>query len=172
MTSSIGPPRCRRLPLVPRARRIASNPGLGLVLALVFGCGSRPPEERFTPSAEAARAAVEQVLTQRRDSTPIAGKPGDVEAKLVDSKLLKDRPLRDFEVISELPWDQGRCYSVRLKWDSPPEDDVVRYIVLGIDPIWVFRVEDAEGRLPMRHDAGAEPAKNKPLAERAAKDQP
>jgi hypothetical protein len=36
----------------------------------------------------------------------------------------------------------GRCYVVGLKFDNPPAERRERFVVVGIDPLWVFRKED------------------------------
>ena len=40
--------------------------------------------------------------------------------------------------------DETRAFAVRLSLENPPEVQVVRYLVVGNDPLWVFRQEDYE----------------------------
>ena len=105
------------------------------------GCGSRARD--YTPSPHAARASLELVLTewsQGRLSGSIAGKPN---VQVVDTSRQQGQTLRSFSVLSETSVGaEGRCYVVRLQFDNSAADERARYVVVGIDPIWVFRKED------------------------------
>ena len=127
-------------------------PGLmqiaGLAAALlgtvgVFGC-ARSDMDRFTPSVDSATACLEAELTAWQDGRSAdelaSGKPA---VRLVDTARLPGQKLRSFEVLSKSRASAaGWTYVVRLSLDKPVAEVRARYIVVGIDPIWIFRKED------------------------------
>jgi hypothetical protein len=46
-----------------------------------------------------------------------------------------------YEILGEVPGDTPRCFAVDLQYD-PPRREKARFVVVGIDPLWVFRLED------------------------------
>ncbi len=119
-----------------------------LLVALVAGCGKNEPPapnlDRYTPAPELARAAVEAVLTSWK-----TGQPVDPEGRLpklvvTDKHRKEGQVLEEFEILGETPGDAKRCFAVKLKLSRPDEELRVRYAVIGIDPLLVFRHEDLE----------------------------
>ena len=47
-----------------------------------------------------------------------------------------------FTVLGLAPGDGPRVFTVKLTLDRPAEETRVRYVVIGVDPIWVIRHED------------------------------
>ena len=43
---------------------------------------------------------------------------------------------------AEPPADAECCYAVRLFLENPTQEQTVRFVVLGLDPVWVMRHED------------------------------
>ncbi len=134
--------------------------GLLLLLAGGAGCGHRSGYERYIPSEEAATRAVEAALAAWRDGQP----PGRVESvapplQVVDTHRRPGQTLKDYEVLGLVRRDGPRCVAVRLVLDAPPEEQRVRYIVVGIDPLWVFRQEDYEMFSCMEHPTQPEDPK-------------
>jgi hypothetical protein len=108
------------------------------------GCSRSPGVADFTPPADNARRALEAALNHWQ-----AGhKPGTVPGvsapavEVVDSKWKAGQQLRSFEVLKEeAPGPGPRYFTVRLTPPKGPAQEV-RYAVLGIDPIWVYREDD------------------------------
>ena len=50
--------------------------------------------------------------------------------------------LESYRILGETRGSAGRTFAVILKLDNPAEEIRARYIVVGIDPLWVFRQED------------------------------
>ena len=48
------------------------------------------------------------------------------------------------ELIGEVSTDAARGFAARLTLEKPDEEPVVRFLAIGIDPLWVFRQEDYE----------------------------
>jgi len=107
------------------------------------GC-ARDGEQRFTPEPDVARAALEAVLNDWQ-----AGKtPGPIKGQrliqVADTQRRSGQLLLGYEILGELPADKDRRFQVRLTLDQPAGEEKVQYVVVGIDPLWVFRLEDYE----------------------------
>jgi hypothetical protein len=64
--------------------------------------------------------------------------------QVVDSKRPAGQSLRGFTVLGAAPGDGPREFTVRLQFDDSAAGVRARYVVFGLDPIWVFRREDYE----------------------------
>ncbi|HJT35088.1 MAG TPA: hypothetical protein VJ783_23880 [Pirellulales bacterium] len=132
------------------AGRIFSCRWLAAALALVgfSGCGrSLPDYARYVPSAARAQDALEQVLSAWKDGRPagpLASKFEPVTIQVADSRRKPGQRLVDYELLGEISGDGPRTFVVRLKLANPTDQLVVRYYLVGIDPLWVFRQEDFE----------------------------
>jgi hypothetical protein len=105
------------------------------------GCGQRAGE--YTPAPEAARASLEAALTAWRDGVAPRAIDSKPKVQVVDTQRRPGQTLRSFEVLSETSLaGEGRCYVVGLSFDSPAASERARFVVVGIDPIWVFRKDD------------------------------
>lgn len=116
---------------------------IALACVICLGCGQR--NQDFIPSEDTARHALEAYLTawQNGDrSQTVAGtKPPVMSA---DGLLLAGRTLERFTVLGPAPGDAPRCFAVRLSLGNPKAELRERYVVVGLDPLWVFRYEDYE----------------------------
>jgi hypothetical protein len=144
-----------------RSRRLALR---WLVVAwLASGCGSskHDPVDLGPPDLEASKAALVASLDawkadQRGSGVMIGSAP---TIGIVDA-MRTERPLLEYEVVGPLMIvDKGRPFAVRLVLDAPRETVAARYVVIGRDPLWVFRQEDFERMLHWEHkmDREAEP---------------
>ncbi|MSR59217.1 MAG: hypothetical protein EXS05_16500 [Planctomycetaceae bacterium] len=61
---------------------------------------------------------------------------------VVDHLQQVGRPLEAFEILGEVPGQAARCFAVRLRLSEPELEVRERYVVIGIDPLWVYRQED------------------------------
>ena len=52
--------------------------------------------------------------------------------------------LRSFAILGETEGENVRQFTVRLEVEGDDAPRLVRYNVLGRDPVWVFRLEDYE----------------------------
>jgi hypothetical protein len=119
-----------------------------LLAALAAGCGTsggnRSPDA-FVPPVETARSALEASLRAWRGGHPAGpAEASGTRVEVWDSERDPARPLKSFEILGPVDADRARGFAVRLAFDGPPEEEVVRYLVLGQDPLWVFRQEDYE----------------------------
>jgi hypothetical protein len=116
-----------------------------LLLACVAGCGAKPGYQRYVPSEDAGQTALEAVLQAWQQGEPPGGLTDVTPAvQVVDTHRRPAQRLRRFEVLGPVPADGQRRYAVRLFLDNPPEEQKARFVVIGLDPLWVFRLEDYE----------------------------
>jgi hypothetical protein len=113
---------------------------------LVGGCGGpQRGYERFIPSEEAGQAALETALSAWRDGQqPGLMREAGPAIRLVDSQHKPGQKLTAFTVLGPTTGDAPRCYAVRLTFDEPREEVRGRFVVFGLDPLWVMRYEDYE----------------------------
>lgn len=118
------------------------------VLVILSGCGPGP-EKRFVPSTESAEQTLETALTawQNGKKPPCLAQeksPATPAIQLIDTHHKKDQRLAKFTVLGPTTGDATRCYAVRLSFENPSEEARARFVVLGLDPLWVMRYEDYE----------------------------
>jgi hypothetical protein len=107
------------------------------------GCSTPPPDtQRFVPSPETGRQAVEGALRLWQQGQSAPAELNGVKVYLADNHHAPKQKLRRFAILGETPGDYPRCYAVRLWLEEPEEVVRVRYVVFGIDPLWVYRHED------------------------------
>jgi hypothetical protein len=129
-----------------------------LLTCAAFGCGGRAADPaRFVPSALVAKQALTTALEAWKRGRP-TGLMDDASPALhvVDESRPKDQRLLNFEILGEIPGKGPRTFNVRLETENPSSRETVRYIVVGIDPLWVFRQFDydkmAHWEMDMKHD--------------------
>jgi hypothetical protein len=122
--------------------------GLLLAVAALPGCGSS--SNAHQPTASTARAALDSALSAWKNgegADALAAKSPSVQA--VDSHWRAGQRLTSYEVVKEEPGEGDQRFTVRLTEDdpksktkSPVSSKEVTYVVIGRDPIWVYRDED------------------------------
>jgi hypothetical protein len=123
------------------------------------GCSSEASAiQRFIPSEESSQAAISTAFEAWKNSTP-AGPVPDTSPliHLTDNHRRPNEKLVSYRILGEVPGDTPRCYAVELKFD-PPRDERARYVVVGIDPLWVFRMEDYQLLAHWEHKMEPKPA--------------
>jgi hypothetical protein len=108
--------------------------------------------ERFVPSPEQSETALRAVFEAWRQGTPPGLVPDTTPAVHVTDTFRKpDETLVDYRILGEVPSDKKRCYAVELRY-APERAERTRFLVVGIDPLWVFRLEDAENLAHWEHN--------------------
>ncbi len=116
-----------------------------LLIALLLLAGCARKNEDFIPAPELAENALVQVLEAWKAGQPAGEIPNTKPAVFAtDTNRLATQTLRAYDVLGETPGSSGRTYVVVLKLENPTEEIKTTYIVVGIDPLWVFRREDYE----------------------------
>ncbi len=119
---------------------------MALAAAFLGGCsGPRRDRERYIPSEEVGTQALQTALAAWRSGKP----PGLVQdagpaIQLVDSQHRPGQKLAEFTILGPTTGDAERCYAVRLTFEEPHDEVRTRFVVFGLDPLWVMRYEDYE----------------------------
>ena len=142
-----------------QARFITTPVAIGLAAAVVCcGCSRPPDPHRFIPASEQARAALEAVLVDWQAGLPCGMiERQSVHVYPIDNQRKKDQELSGFEILGEAPRSGVRCFAVRLTYQNPAGAESVRYVVHGIDPLYVYREEDFDLLNHWDHLMPAEP---------------
>lgn len=112
-------------------------------LAVLAGCNSGGDTGRYVPPEASARQALEAALTQWKDGE---AKPGEFELgkakiQVVDQTWAGGVKLHGFEITGEEAGSAGpRVFNVKLK--TAKGEQVTKYYVVGIDPLWVYGEAD------------------------------
>jgi hypothetical protein len=116
---------------------------LAALMLAGIGCSDKTPD--YTPSAQDAEQALRQSLN--------AWKAGESAGEVVgtsplifvtDASRKPGQVLADYRILGETRCPSGRTFVVVLDLQNPDEELRTQYIVVGIDPLWVFRQEDYE----------------------------
>lgn len=115
---------------------------LAALTAALAGCAAGGRTEDFTPPADNARKAVDAALAHWQGG----GSPGTIPntgpaVEVQDGRWKAGQKLKGYEIVREDPADgAARVFAVKLTTDKGPQE--ARYMVFGIDPVWVTRDED------------------------------
>jgi hypothetical protein len=119
----------------------------GLMAAFLLGHGHAEPADRFIPAEDSARAALESALKAWQDGDSSGHLRLDVGPPVVqvtDSYRRAGQSLRNFDILGKTSTEGPHHFAVRLFLDHPREEKTVRYVVVGVDPLWVMREDDFE----------------------------
>jgi hypothetical protein len=113
--------------------------------ACFVGCGNSNCFDRYVPAESRARQALEAALMAwQRGGPPVPVALNSVAIEFVDRDYRAGKHLRAFTILGEVPGDVARCFAVLLKLDDTQEEKRVRFVVVGLEPLWVHRYEDFE----------------------------
>lgn len=100
--------------------------------------------DRFVPSPAEAETALRAVFEAWRRGEPPGLVPNTSPAvHITDTFRKPGETLVDYHILGEVPSERPRCFAVDLRFD-PERIERARFNVVGIDPLWVFRLEDVE----------------------------
>jgi hypothetical protein len=127
-------------------RRICSL-AIGVVILLAFvvlpGCSGTKDSDFFT-SAATAHKAVEEALTAWKEGNALGPVTGTKPlVRPVDSQWRDGKRLTAFTILREEELD-GRHLVVAQLTVEGADPAEVRYKVVGMDPLWVFREGEDE----------------------------
>jgi hypothetical protein len=116
---------------------------IGFVI-LAVGCSESSDPKRYFPPEDRARQALESALTAWQNGHPPGAVPGmtNPAVQFVDSQYAPGRRLKAFAVLGVAPGDGPRVFTVKLTLDGPPAEVKARYVVFGLDPLWVMQHDD------------------------------
>lgn len=113
---------------------------------LSAGCGPQSgSQERFIPAPEKAAATITLALEAWQRGEPAGEVKGAKPVVfVVDTYRREGQTLERFEILGEVTGLTQRTYLIKLQFANPAAEEKVRYAVIGIDPLWVYRHEDLE----------------------------
>lgn len=129
------------------ALRTLSLFAVSMLCGLCVGCGpsSGNGHERYVPEPMTATSTLKIALDAWRRGEPVGEMRGSKPSVfLVDSFRREGQTLEQFEILGEVAGLTQRTYLVKLSFANPAAEEKVRFAVLGIDPLWVYRHEDLE----------------------------
>jgi hypothetical protein len=138
---------------------------LAALAALSAGCGmsSDPPAPGFLPGWDEATEALVSALAAWRDApSPLPASLSTRSVQFVDNRRRPNQRLRDFQILAHGDVENARQFTVRLNLAGEDSPQLVKYNVLGRDPVWVFRLEDYEMFSHWEHDMDEPPAGPEP----------
>ena len=118
-----------------------------LLAAFYTGCSGQSSQS-YVPQSDAAEAAVRLALEAWKGGQPAepAGKlPSGVTVRAIDMDWAAGKRLADYEIVKELPVSveaAPRKFVVKLTFAGVPQPVEATYLVVGIDPLQVFRDKD------------------------------
>lgn len=116
-------------------------PTLALGLLGLAGCSGHHNHSDYVPPEGKARKALETALSAWQTGQKIGTIDGTPALQPVDVRWTAGRKLGGYEILSTEPGEGLTWFSVRLKLTGPAKEETVRYVVLGIDPLWVCSEE-------------------------------
>lgn len=114
-----------------------------LLSVILAGCGQVDRTSDFIPSPTVAHSALTTAMEAWKDGEPVGPVPGTKPViYVVDSHRNAGLSLESYEILGEVPGNAPRCFAVKAKLTDPEKEERLRYILVGIDPLWIFRQED------------------------------
>lgn len=120
--------------------------GLAVTCLVGFDAGCAAKNADYTPALHDAQSALEHGLEAWKSGAPTGIIPNSKPVvNVIDAGRKPGQKLDRFTVLGETrAVAAGRTFVVQLELSNPEERLKTQYIVVGIDPIWVFRQADYE----------------------------
>jgi hypothetical protein len=116
-----------------------------LAVGVWTACGCADKTPNYTPSFPVAETALRQALEAWKAGEPAGEIPQTQPVvHVVDVGRKPGQMLEGYRILGETRAASGRTFAVTLNLANPAEEVKTQYIVVGIDPLWVFRQEDYE----------------------------
>lgn len=122
-----------------------------MVLVLA-GCGGGTSEKSYHPPVASARDALTVALNAWKEGQ---SQPGKIEAtnpavQVADAAWSAGKKLKNFEILKDEQIPDGpQKFTVTLTLDGAPQPQEVVYVIVGKDPLWIFREEEYRRGLGM-----------------------
>jgi hypothetical protein len=123
-----------------------------LLSFLGLACGG----PSINPKTTQARSALETSLDAwRAGKKPIELARADPPVQIADNEWNNGRKLASYEILREEPSSIDKRFAVKLTYAGSADASEVRYIILGAQPLLVFREEDYARTLNMDNNPTA-----------------
>jgi hypothetical protein len=123
--------------------RLSALAVCGAALALVPGCGTST--RAYTPNAASARDALDSALAAwQKGGKAEQLATASPQVHVVDNQWQAGKVLEGYEILEEKPGeaDTEKRFAVLLKLKKPEGEKRVEYIMIGREPLWIFRDDD------------------------------
>jgi hypothetical protein len=129
-------------------------------VALALGSASCGTQQAPITPADTAQAALEAALGAWREGrAPNALMNTQPPILVADSEWTGGRKLTEYRIVREDPSPSDRRFTVALRYEGTDSDSEVPYIVIGTDPVSVFREDDYQRALNMDNNPSAPPGR-------------
>jgi hypothetical protein len=125
------------------------------IAANTAGCAARNDAATpgFLPGWDEARQALVSALSAWRDApSPLPASFDTRSVQFVDKRRRPHQRLLAFQILGQADVENARQFTVRLNLEGEESPQLVKYNILGRDPVWVFRLEDYEMFSHWEHD--------------------
>lgn len=113
---------------------------VGCALAIAGGCGVAPA---IDPGVDGGRAALDAALSAWKSGAAVGAVTGTKPpVQAVDSVWGSGKKLKDYEIVAADPGSSPPRWNVRLKMEGQPKAEDAVYVLVGADPVWVYREDD------------------------------
>jgi hypothetical protein len=112
-----------------------------LLCAAFVGCKTRTADD-YRPPEDVCRQALSAALDGWKRGEPAGRIEGTPAVQVGDTLRRPGQKLASYEILGETAGDQGRQFAVRVVFTNPAAEEKIGFILIGIDPIWVFRQEE------------------------------
>lgn len=124
-------------------RRLSSlTMAVAALASLIIGCQGATHDKYVTETTD-ARGALEAGLAAWASGEPHQTvKSFTTPVDVYDARWRKGDKLERFEIVEELPGDPHPSFRVKVHFSGKDQEEETTYLVMGIDPIMVYRSED------------------------------
>jgi hypothetical protein len=117
--------------------------GVILLASGSVGCAAKT-YDHLIPAEDKSRDALEEALSAweggATDSKILAS---GMTIQVLDAKWRAGQKLESYEILGVESDEDGKSwFNVRLVMKKPAGEQIVRYVVIGQEPIWVYREDD------------------------------
>jgi len=137
------------------SRRLAALACWAALAASTSGCAARNDDATpaFLPAWDEAKHALVSALSAWRDaSSPLPASFNTRSVQFVDKRRRPQQRLLSFQILGQADVENARQFTVRLNLEAEESPQLVKYNIIGRDPVWVFRLEDYEMFAHWEHD--------------------
>ena len=104
-----------------------------------------PTTPGYLPGWDEAKQSLTFALTAWRDApSPLPESFDSASVMFVDKQRPPGKRLKSFAILGQSEIENARQFTVRLNLEADESPKLVRYNIIGRNPIWVFRLEDYE----------------------------
>jgi hypothetical protein len=135
-----------------------------LVLLVAIGCAQTPDGSKTPlPTPADARAAMEAALECWKAGKPTGRRePTTPPVQIMDSFRKPGQTVEGWEILGQTTGERAVAMTVRVRLSQPEATETIRFLLLGTDPVLVFRQEDYDLISHFEHKMDPEPAEGSP----------